>query len=397
MDVRHEWTEVGDPVTGRRLWRLTGDTADGDWNMTPVYHARSAFTNDGRLLFGTAKRGGALHLLRFDLERRVTESLADWPATPENEDAFRLTVLPDAGKALVHCGRRVLLVDGGTGAQAVACDDLGDDRVRAVCAAPDGSALYFTRTPSLARRGVTERLGLGSLFAAYVEHYGGMPTDFVRLDPATGREEVIHHEPTAGCDHILPCPADGALLLLDLNFPPGFSWYGDHGETPRAWLLDTRTRQTRAIRPRNANRFQMHSNWSFDGALVFYHGRDRETGAPVGKEGGGHYLGVARASDGAVVWERVFPDFHYGHVCPHARRPTMLLNGGLTGDLLLECDFRDAGPDGAPRLDILCRHHSHVRIGSFPTYPFPHMAPDGRHVAFHACDGARSDVFLLEV
>ena len=383
-----------DPITGRRLWKLT---STGEWNTTPLYHLNVCFDKESKHVFTASLREGHYQLMRFSVETREGVVLASWPKTPELEDTFRFMLCQATNQVVVHAARKILLVEGTTGKQTVAVADLGDDRVRAVCGGLDGRSVIFTRSPSLRSKGITERLGLGSLYRAYTEHYGGIPTDFIRLDLATGKETIVHHEPKAGCDHIQPSPIHGDLWLIDLNFPPQYSWIGDNGETTRAWLLNSRTGEKKERRPRNENRFQMHTNWSPDGTLIYYHGRDRKTGTPVGQTGGGHYIGAVRAEDGKVVWERVFPDFHYGHVCPHTKRNTILLNGGLTSDLLLELDFSGAGHDAVPKLDILCRHSSQVKIGGIATYPHPHVSPDGRWLAFHAFTGERTDVFLLEL
>ncbi|GAB4462380.1 MAG: hypothetical protein OHK0029_29130 [Armatimonadaceae bacterium] len=383
-----------DPVTGRRIWQLT---QAGEWNMTPWYHRDVCFDRSSRFLYAATLREGVCHLVRFSVEDRSGVVLASWAQTPELSDTFRFMHSSAGGFVTVHAERQIINVDGDSGEQTVVVSDLGEDyRVRGVCPGLDGSHVIFTRSPSLRQKGITDRLGLGELYRAYTEHFGGIPTDFVRLDLATGAEEIVHHEPQAGCDHIHPGPQDGDEWLIDLNFPPLYSWYGDDGQTTRCWLLDTRTGTKREMRPRNANRFQMHGSWSGDGSLIFYHGRDKETGTPIGQTGGGHYIGAIRR-DGEVVWERVFPDLHYGHVCPHPRRNTILLNGGLTADLLLELDFADSGSSGVPRLDILCRHGSAVKIGGIATYPSPHVSPDGRWLAFHAFDGQRTDLFLLEL
>lgn len=120
------------------------------------------------------------------------------------------------------------------------------------------------------------------------------------------------------------------------------------------------------------------------------HGRDRATAAPIGQNGGGHYIGVASIS-GDIVWERVFPHFYYGHVAGHSRPDRFIIDSLTTPDLLQEIAHLEPGAT----MRVLGRHGSDVRYGRQETHPHPQISPDGWCIAYNRSDGVRSDVCLL--
>lgn len=353
--------------------------------MLPTYHRGSAWWADGSALVVQGWQGPEASAWRVDAS--TGEATCCWRGETTAKDDVQISLAPLTGEVFIRHRRQLLAVDTNTRITRTLVNDLGPGRWRALQAYPDGSALTLARNAPLEEKGITPPNELGALYAAYREHYGGIPTTFYRVDGRTGeRREVFAHE-SAGIDHIQPMPGDPETWLLDLNFPPLFSWRGDDGQTTRCWLLDTgRGALVRELRPRNANRFQMHSNFSGTGEHLFYHGRDAATGAALGEDAGGHYFGVIRLADGEVLWERVYPHFHYGHVMPHPRRETLVINSGVTPDLICELDWRGVGVDGPAAVRILARHDASVAYGSFASYPYPHLSPDGRWLAFHVRD-----------
>lgn len=394
--VIREASEERDPVTGRRLVRLT---QSGPWTMVPMYHRRSSFLRDSRHFIAMARRGDRTGLVLFSADTLEGRVVASWPAPRQGAlffDDFRISLVAGQDAVIALHEGTIEWIDLATGQRCTVAEGLRGHRVRGLWPAIDGSYALFVRNPW--PEGADGITSLGALYNAYREQMGGIPSEFVRIDLRSGKLDTIHEHPSAGVDHLQPCPRDPNRWLVDLNLPPKFSWLGDDGKTTRCWLLDAGGGGlVQELRPRNANRFQMHSNWNADGTLAFYHGRDAETGAPLGKEGGGHYIGAV-TPDGTVAWERVYPDFHYGHVTPDMRNPrAVLLNNGLADGLLLSVDFSDAGDDGPGRTEILCRHGSGVRYGDFSSYPYPEMSPDSRFVAFHQGLPDGTHLFLLEL
>lgn len=222
----------------------------------------------------------------------------------------------------------------------------------------------------------------------YLDWHGGKRTVEVRLmeiplDSGTPHERYA--EKGIGCAHCPHNPVDGNLVLLDRDQPPKLWCGGDEGDTSRVWVLSLKNGALTEIRPRNAQRFQVHAAWSWDGKAVLYHG----TAA-----GGGTYIGAA-TPDGHILNEYVFSEAtHYGHVSSLAGRSSILLDGNLTPDRLVALDY-DCNP---PRLELLARHGSDKN--SMPwQYAHVHAQadPTGRFVSFHQGKDGRADVYLLRL
>jgi hypothetical protein len=261
----------------------------------------------------------------------------------------------------------------------------------------DGKYIYYSITPDHPEKAQGVAGKNNDFFEAFMRKYGGRPTTICRVEIASGKVEELNYNPTASSGHIQPNPVDPDLWLIELDQPPMFSWCGDFGKTSRAWTFNVRTSAWMELRPRNENRFHMHTNWSPDGRYVYYHARDRQTGYPIGYEGGGHYIGACD-TQGSVVWERVFPHFYYGHVSSHSRKNAILIDSLITPDLIVQVNFEQApSPDSVPPLEILGRHSSQVLYGKQHTHPHMSMSPDGRWLSFNRFDGVRSDVYLLEM
>ena len=179
-------------------------------------------------------------------------------------------------------------------------------------------------------------------------------------------------------------------------------------------MFNIRTGTLTECRPRNANRFQIHSNWSADGRFVYYHGhsgnpdqrpREEKRGLLydntdrdwlLDQRGVDHYMGVADL-EGNVVWEADFPFFHYGHACSHATRPAIITDGLITPDLITAIYWQDLNSLGLPRIEILGRHGTYWKTGQ---HFDPHvlMSADGKWLSYNRgyADG-RSDVYLMQL
>ncbi|MBB2947314.1 hypothetical protein FB565_007082 [Actinoplanes lutulentus] len=238
-------------------------------------------------------------------------------------------------------------------------------------------------------------------------------TIYLRIDLTTGAvDELLRDEGSANV-HILAHPTDPDLLLIDRNYAPG--WHGgSDGTTTRAWLLDARTGSLTECRPRNANNFQIHSNWSADGRFIYYHGlsgnpdqlpRDEKRGLRydytdrdwlLPMRGVDHYIGVSDL-EGNVVWEADYPFFHYGHTSSHATLPAIIADGLLTPDLITAIHWQDLDSLGLPRTEILGRHGTYWKPGQ-QFDPHPVMSADGRYLSYNrGYQDGRSDVYLLQL
>jgi hypothetical protein len=219
-----------------------------------------------------------------------------------------------------------------------------------------------------------------SCFAA-----GGMTTRYLQVPLDGGPAAVVFEDRGVGCAHCPHCPTDGSLVLIDRDLPPKFWCGGDDGRTNRCWILNLKTQTLTPIVPRNAQRFQVHACWTFDGWHVFYHGWRAE---------GGWYIGVAD-QQGRIVREYDFPEaVGYGHVSVDPRRQAVILDGNVTKDMLMWLDW-DAE---TPRLEPICRHATEWDSLSGQLHdPHPAADPTGRRIAFNAAHGGRSDVYVVEI
>jgi hypothetical protein len=242
----------------------------------------------------------------------------------------------------------------------------------------DGTRAYLLRRPHPPLDRTPE---MKTPFERYTREWGGIPTDLVEIDLTTLAESVIRHDDVATGNSVHPHPTDPDLLSFPREYPPLFSWQSDMGRTPRFWTYRVSTGEMAPLTCRNPMKFMMHTDWSGDGRHFYYHGRDRDTGAPVGKMGGGHFIG-AMSSDGDVLWEQVFPEMRYGHVSAHTQRNAIIVDGIVCDGLFLAIHYEDLDSCGTPRMELLGHHGSVFHTGNQLAHPHPVMSPDGRWLLF---------------
>ena len=389
-----------DAATGRPTLRLT---STGQYNQTPTYHLGSAFSADSRYLL---------------LVKERTAAGADEPGETmllrgecETGDLTVLGVLPpDAGGQRFHGmdlasgrGRPVAVADVGGSVRLYGLHTFDERELLSYdpqryhfghpCVTADGERVIITRT-DLSQSSPDRR-----------------PTDYVDVHIDTGRVEVAFHEAEFSNNHAQPSPTDPDLWLIDRDRPPGFGKGGDGGVDYRAALLHAPTGTLTPLRPDDRHQFTIHCNWSGDGQYILYHGRSLPDDAPDDVLGhrqrlhralDGQYLGVFNTK-GDIVWQTRLPNYHYGHVCTHPTRPEVILLDGLyTFDHLTLAHWRDHGPSGIPRVELLAKHATKwggptAAPGQYP-HPHPHISPDGRWMSYNRghADG-RSDVYLVEL
>ncbi|WP_027483140.1 hypothetical protein [Deinococcus pimensis] len=403
-DVINESVLTTDEVTGRDMRRLT---TTGTYNETPTYHLNTAFTPDGRFLLLATAREGHSALLRADVTTGDLTVLAvtDGVGIPPFSDTMTFgphttgslgggytgtfsALTPDGQWALASVGRQLHAVHLHTLETRVLIEDLGRAHRLHTPAGTRGGRVVAALSPAHPDLAAGATRAARPYMDALTETHGGMPSTFIEVDLHTGARRDVHHDPVAGCNHVQPSPTDDDLWLIDRDLPPRYWGGGDGGRTSRCWLLRPSTGVLTEIRPRDAQRFVVHTNWSHDGTLVYYHG--------LRGDGVSHYVGAARADTAEVVWERVFPRYHYGHVSSHPTRNAIVTDGLVTADLVTFLDFEHSGPSGAPHVEVLARHATRwdALAGQFP-HPHPHVSPDGRWLSYNRGQShGRSDVYL---
>jgi hypothetical protein len=384
-----------DEVTLRPTRRLTRSR---DRNQTPTYHLGNGFSADGRYLaLQTQNYDGGSAILRADTANGdltvvdVTEPGAESHFTEGND----MTLWSQAGLIVSKLGETALITyDVNTLEKRVLIEQFEPDYFYGHPAgSPDGRHIYIAKH-HLPKDETTH-------------------TVYLRIDTRTGDiDEVFRDEGSANV-HILAHPSHPDLLLLDRNFSPG--WHGgSDGKTTRAHLLNARTGLLTEFRPRNANNFQIHTNWSADGRFVYYHGgsgkpdqtpREDKRGLLydytdrdwlLDMRGVDHYLGVADL-DGNVVWEADYPFFHYGHSSSHATRRAIITDGLITPDLITAIYWNELDSMGLPRTEILGRHGTYWKTGQ-QFDPHPIMSSDGKYLSYNrGFKDGRSDVYLLQL
>jgi hypothetical protein len=404
-DTWNESAVSEDSVTGKLTRRLT---CDGLYNETPTYHLNAAFSADGRhLIFATAREGGSA-LMRADVETGALTviAVADGVGSygqlhnagsngpfAEGTSGGGFTgnataIIQATRQAVAAVGRSLRLYNLKTLEERVLIEDCGAEfRYGSPIGALDGSFVVVPRVPAHPDI-IAGRYPRRPYRRALVEEFGGMPTTYLKIDLASGAVREVFHEDVCGSHHVQPCPADQDLWLIDRDMPPDFWAGGDGRRSTRAWLLNTRSGKLTRLKQNDEWGFQIHTNWSPDGSLVYYHG-------PAAR--GGQYIG-AIDTKARVVWERVFAAPHYGHVSTHTRAPAIITDGLLTPDLVTAIYFRDLDTSGAPRIEVLARHATEwgTLQGQY-THPHPHVSPDGRWLCYNKGEKGRTDVYLVRL
>ena len=213
--------------------------------------------------------------------------------------------------------------------------------------------------------------------------------EIIEIEIATGKSRVVFSDNSRG-KHIVPNPVDPDLLLIDRDFPPLFASGSDNGKTTRVWILNIKSGALTECRPNNPySRFQVHSNWSYDGKFAYYQG---PAGVPVNKNS--HYIGVTDL-DGKVVWEATFPFYYYGHMCSHTQKHALFTDGLLFPNLITELDWSKPDKNNIPPLVIYGAHNSGPHTLGQHSHPHCHMSPDAKKVTYNKGIENHSDVYVL--
>lgn len=100
---------------------------------------------------------------------------------------------------------------------------------------------------------------------------------------------------------------------------------------------------------------------------------------------------------GGIIWEAIFPFFHYGHACSHSTRTAFITDGLITPDLITAIYWQELNSIGLPRIEIIGRHGTYWKNGQ---HFDPHclMSADGKWLSYNRgyADG-RSDVYLMQL
>ncbi|MBZ0300984.1 MAG: hypothetical protein K8J31_14650, partial [Anaerolineae bacterium] len=222
---------------------------------------------------------------------------------------------------------------------------------------------------------------------AYFEHFAsgqGIRMRLMQVPLAGGAAKIAYQEDGCRSFHSPHSPVDSDLVLLDRDFPPRF-WGGSDGRTTRIWKLQLSSGELTELKSQDANCFQVHAVWSFDGQQVMYHGRSAS---------GGYFIGVCD-QNGQTVREWDFTGAGmYGHVAAMADRPAIILDGNVSDNLLTWLYY-----DGVqPRIEVIAAHNTQwgTVLGQ-ASHPHQLCSPDGRWISFNTAQRGRTEVIVVRV
>lgn len=368
-----------DSITGRKVLRLTKNR---NFNQTPTYHINTGFSADSKsLIFATWNKEGESALLLGNVLTGELKVIAVVPASEKNHfNGNNVCMIPATQKAAANRGGTKLYVY-----------DLNTLEEKLLYAAEDG---YSFGHPTGSTDGKTIYITKMPKYNAGTDDpYKAAHSIYYSIDIATGKTLEFFRD-SSRSNHTVVCPSNPNLLLIDRDLPPKFGSGGDNGKTTRVWLLNIKTQKLTEIRPGNTNRFQIHSNWSHDGKYVYYHGVSQKHNYPDGFKGKPHYIGVADQS-GKIIWEHIFPNFFYGHMCSHTTKNAIITDGLMFGKFITEVDWTNFDSQGVPVLNVLGAHNSGSNTFGQHTHPHCLMSPDGKLISYNKGTQFKSDVYVL--
>jgi len=362
-----------DSITGRPTLRLTQNR---DYNCTPTYHLNACFSEDSRyIIFTTNSTGYGSAIIQADVTNGDCRVIATRSKDKKIFGDF-VCIVPNSDYIASSSGGEVMVHNQKTLEERVLYKAPEGETMSHPVASIDGRKIYVNQLRNdLSEKGpeATNRMMI------------------IEIEIATGKSKVIFADDSRG-KHIVPNPVDPDLLLIDRDFPPSFASGSDDGKTTRVWILNIKTKVLTECRPNNPYyRFQVHSNWSYDGKYVYYHGPARVPGSK-----NAHYIGVTDL-DGKVVWERIFPFYYYGHMCSHTQKHALFTDGLLFSNLITELDWSQYDKNNVPPIVIYGAHNSGSHTFGQHCHPHCHMSPDTKKVTYNKGSANNSDVYILYI
>lgn len=372
------WT--ADSVTGRKLLRLTQFR---DFNQTPTYHINTCFSSDSKsMVFASWNKNGASALLSGNMETGdITVIAVAQAGEKAHFNGNNICMIPATGKAAAVRGGKVYLYDLSTLEEKCLLTAEEGYGFGHPAGSVDGKTIFVTKMPQYNRE--------------KDDPWPAALAIYYSIDLETGKVKEFFRD-SSRSNHTVACPSNPDLLLIDRDLPPKYGHGGDDGKTSRVWLLNISTQKLTEIRPQNSHRFQIHSNWSFDGKHVYYHGVSHDNPFPEVMKAKPHFIGVADLS-GKIVWEKVFPNFTYGHISSHSAKNAIITDGLIFRNMITEILWEETDLQNFPVINILGAHNSGPH--TLGQYAHPHciMSPDSRYLSYNRGYTNRSDVFILNV
>ena len=320
-----------DHLTGRTIRQLT---ASGLFSQGPTYHFGACFipetgeallihdTKESRYLCAANPENGDLRVLaRTDSSKSLSETAGPACWYP---NATALCHGNNSG-VLLASRQKIWLLDSVTQPgepRLLYCAPSGQ-QFGEPASSHDGTATFVWMYPIAPQA--------ESIPKTYeqMSQRDDMQGVLLRIDNNSGKTDIICAPELARSNHVQPHPHNTWPLLSDFDLPPWYHWFGDHGESSRMALVSDAGTHITPLPPRADKAFQIHSTWSYQGDMIYYHGRSEHPLRSGTMTNTKHYIGACKL-DGSIVWEREYPTFYYGHVSGHPQQNSIIIDGLIT-------------------------------------------------------------------
>jgi oligogalacturonide lyase len=377
-----EWHEYQDPLTGRRVRKLTDSPAE-DYHL---YFYNPSVTPDGRYLIFISERTGVSNLFRLELQNGSILQLTD--ARPVRAEYWPFT---EAVKGVGSClpvianhGQEVFYFEG-THLFSVEIESLkrrpilsvsSDRRPSMLQANANGDTLVFATWDEALFMDRSQRAYAGEKFPDE-DFFQETTSTIVRVNALSGQSEEILCKEKFWINHVHVHPQNRDLILF----------CHEYSESPdRMWLLNVETGQCAPIPGQGAEEWYEHEFWSRDGERVCFHGgmRDDTTLGFCGwcSPDGVTYTKAYHTTSGRA----------YGHYNLYADGQTMVTDGEARPGCISKVHLRNE----RQQFEVLCRHDSYTFGDDQRCHPHPSFTPDGRQVIFTSNRTGSSNVYLTD-
>ncbi|MBT7065755.1 MAG: hypothetical protein HN919_05605 [Verrucomicrobia bacterium] len=385
-----------DQATGRLTRRLTSHRQS---NVKPTYHGMGGFSVDDKytVLCTWNDEASASALVRAHIETGDCNVIDRAEAGADFQFKGSAEFIPQTHWVVKEDVSKLRVYDSISSEIVFSRDYEGEGFLGGAAGACDGKSLILIRNDHSFNYVADKDTK---------DPYAVLGYSIFRVDLATGREEMIFRDEAFKGGHPIPNPCDPNLLLFNRDSAPLFSHGGDHGKTTRDWVLNIQTGKLTEICPRDPSKFSLHSNWSYKGDHVYYHGasgdqgtveRYKEEGSPY-KDGPGtnHFIGVAKV-DGETVWEHQYPYMTYGHASTHRQKNVIIVDNLLAHQYISGIHWEDRNSDDIPRVEMLAKHNSTYATNDQTRHPHCTVTSDGKWLCYNAKFDDRSDVYVVKL
>lgn len=378
------------------------------FNVKPTYHINAGFAPDNKhIVFATYNNdesGSAL--VRANVETGDCLVLDD---TKPGEARFggggSIAMIPKTNLVAVKIGQEIRLYDIFSGEMELLVPPPKSKSVLKL-SSPIGtidgkSIVYPLNDTSYSWRTDT-----------HLDPFKQTGVSFIQVDIKSGKSEIIFRDDDARSNHVLANPVDPDLLIIDRDWPEGFSAVRreyQNAHKTRVWVLKISTGELFEIEPENSCKFAWHANWNYTGEYVYYHGPSFDPTpeeiaknqrisykSPYKVNPRQHYIGVAKPN-GDRVWEGHFPMLTYGHCGAHSKENVMIIDNLITDGYLVGVHWEKRNSDNIPFFELMGKHNSHYPSNTQPSHAHSQMSNDGKWLIYNSMIFDPAHVYAMDM